>query len=427
MPTSNNELLQDNSPFALTTARVAGRNQAIFRYGAKTLTEIYRKAARLKDAPFLVNDTGAITYEALFQQAAAHAALFAGRGIVKGMRVPLAPHNDAGWIASFIALTSLGATAVLINGSSMKSLHQVAAAECDTAIVDNPPDPTQKTVISENGSAAVQSDQIKLPESEIDPEQEACIAFTSGSTGDPKGAILTHRGMTTGLMNMMLAGAMAARGAPGARQPMTRPVTPSVLLRTPLSHVSAYMQVLLMFMIGGRVVRSDRADICQLIADHQITSVTGISDAEIAMLLAATSGLGPLRSIAVAGRSLPAKLRRTLRENLPGLGVGSGYGLTETNGLVSAISNSELDSRPLAVGPVLPTVECRILGKDGEACSAGESGQISLRGAMLMKGYCNAPRHATPDDRSTGGWFNTGDIGYLSNDGYLHVLDKSDR
>jgi len=145
------------------------------------------------------------------------------------------------------------------------------------------------------------------------------------------------------------------------------------------------------------------------------------------MLLAATSGLGPLRSIAVAGRSLPAKLRRTLRENLPGLGVGSGYGLTETNGLVSAISNSELDSRPLAVGPVLPTVECRILGKDGEACSAGESGQISLRGAMLMKGYCNAPRHATPDDRSTGGWFNTGDIGYLSNDGYLHVLDKSDR
>jgi len=60
--------------------------------------------------------------------------------------------------------------------------------------VDNPPDPTQKTVISENALLPCKAIQIKLPESEIDPEQEACIAFTSGSTGDPKGAILTHRG-----------------------------------------------------------------------------------------------------------------------------------------------------------------------------------------------------------------------------------------
>jgi len=202
-------------------------------------------------------------------------------------------------------------------------------------------------------------------------------------------------------MNMMLAGAMAAAGRAGrqAADDQTCHRHRCCCARR-WSHVSAYMQVLLMFMIGGRVVRSDRADICQLIAITRSRPSPGYLTRRIAMLLAATSGLGPYGPSRWRGAACLRSCAATLRENLPGLGVGSGYGLTETNGLVSAISNSELDSRPLAVGPVLPTVECRILGKDGEACSAGESGQISLRGAMLMKGYCNAPRHATPDDRS---------------------------
>jgi acyl-CoA synthetase (AMP-forming)/AMP-acid ligase II len=113
-------------------------------------------------------------------------------------------------------------------------------------------------------------------------------------------------------------------------------------------------------------------------------------------------------------------MRRRIREKLPALGLGAGYGLTETNGLVCAVGNVELDTRPHTSGPPLPTVMCRILGKDGSVCAAGKSGEIQLSGAMMMRGYCGA-------EDAMGGWFATGDIGYLSDDGYLHVIDKEDR
>jgi acyl-CoA synthetase (AMP-forming)/AMP-acid ligase II len=413
-------LVQDNSPFALTTAAVAGREQMVFRHGAKSLSDIYRKSMRAPASPFLVTDRASIGTAALFGRAGAYAALLAASGIGRNSRVAMALRDDADWIAGLIALTSLGATAVLVDGDD--PARQIEAAGCTMALTDRAAGPVQ--IVGADALAAARNNPTPLLPCEIDPEQEACIAFTSGSSGDPKGAVLTHRGLTTGLMNMMLAGTAAARSTAQGKPKVAKPAPAAVLLRTPLPHVSAYMQILLMLMMGGRVIRSSRPDVCDLIHRHQITSITGVSDEEIAMLLAMPSSgaLGPLRSIAAVGRVLPARLRRAVREALPDLGLGSGYGLTETSGLVCAIGNQELDARPRAVGPLLPTVECRILRADGRSAAAEESGEIWLRGAMLMRGYCNAPSHVMPD-----GWFATGDIGYLSADGMLNVLDKDDR
>jgi len=407
--------MQDNGPFALAQAIVAGRKQTVYRHIPDTLPGVYRKALRAKRTPFLIAEGGGLSLESLFDRSTTYAGLFIERGIGRGMRVALDLPDDGDWIAAFIALTSLGATAVLTHGANFAS--QIAGAGCIAAVTQD--DPGLPICVGPKALSAARHIRSVLPAVEIDPEQEACIAFTSGSTGDPKGAVLTHRGITTGLANMMLAGTLAARGA---SVPMTKPVAPAVLLRTPLSHVSGYMQVLLMLMVSGRVVRSSDTDICRLIAEHQLTSITGISDGEIGMLLASRDSIQPLRSIAAAGRSLPRRARLALRKTLPHLGLGSGYGLTETNGLVCAVGNHELDMRPHAVGRVLPTAQCRILDRNGMDCAANESGEIWLRGAMLMQGYCNRPGHAMPD-----GWFATGDIGYLSPDGMLNVLDKEDR
>lgn len=412
-------LIQDSSPFALTKAIVAGREQTIFRHGAKSLTELFRRASRTGHSSFLITDNTTLTTQDLFVRANAFARLFAMHKISKGMRVALALANDADWIAAFIALTCTGATAVLT--TELNPAPQAIATGCAAAVVDriDPEASSDIAWIDKIGAIGGQTAPFVL--SDADPEQEACIAFTSGSSGDPKGVILTHRSMTTGLMNMMLAGACAARSGASLSFP-ARPVTPAVLLRTPLNHVSGYMQLLLMFLVGGKIVRSKQLDVCSLIAEHQITAVTGISDDEIQSLLRARSEerLRPLRSIAVVGRNLPISLRNAIRETLPSLGLGAGYGLTETNGLVCAIGNADLDARPLAAGPLLPTVECRVIREDGYACESGDSGEIQLRGAMLMRGYCNATELKD-------GWFSTGDIGYLSRDGYLHVLDKRNR
>lgn len=418
MPADLRALMQDNGPFALTTSSIWGREQAIFRHGAKTLPEIYRKASSRGQSPFLVVDDAIVTIEELFGRAGSYARFFAARGIGKSTRVAIGTGSDCDWMAVFIAVTALGAVAVLMGETDR--LRQFETTGCRMAVLDNAGDIDPRNVICTDALGPARSQYASLPNWDIAPEQEACIAFTSGSTGAPKGVILTHRGLTTGLMNMMLAGAFAARSGP--QKPAPRPALPAVLLRTPLNHVSGYMQMLLMLTVGGRLVRSKHSAIRQLIADHQITAVTGISDEEIEALLDAPldEAVNPLRSIAVVGRNLPAQLRRRVREKLPSLGLGAGYGLTETNGLVCAVGNAQLDARPHAVGPLLPTVECRITREDGGDCAAGESGEIRLRGAMLMQGYCN-------EETASHGWFATGDIGYISDDGYLHVLDKEDR
>lgn len=418
LPASLHPLVQDNSPFALGRAVVSGREQTVFRYGPDSLPEVYRKASRARDRPILLTDEAAITVQDLFGRAGSYAKLLAGRGISSGTRVALILGHDAEWIAAFIALTSLGATAVLTGDAD--PVRQAMTAGCNIAVtdrsqagLDNIIRPKEQTGTKDPGPLAF---------SPCDPEQEACIVFTSGSSGEPKGVVLTHRGITTGLMNMMLAGAAAARSASSGAVRTGQWTIPTVLVRTPLHHVSGYMQLLLMLMTGGRIVRSRQDRICPLIARHQITSVTGISDEEITMLLNAAPAeeLRSLRSIVVVGRPLSASLRRAIRERLPDLGLGTGYGLTETNGLVSAIGNAELAVRPHAVGPLLPTVECRITRPDGLDCEEGESGSIRLRGAMLMRGYCHG-------EELEDGWFITGDVGYLSGDGYLHILDKEDR
>ena len=400
--------MQDNGPFALAKANVAGRELLVFRHGARTLPEVYRKAIRAKDAPFLVNDHACVSHAALYRQATAYAALFCRRGIRRGMHVALTGADEQDWIASFMAVTSLGAVAVL--GADLM--------ECDATIGDQAPQAAEIVITASELAAATATSQ-PLPAIEIHPDMDACIAFTSGSSGMPKGAILTHRGLTTGLMNMMLAG-MAARDTTAARPAMA--AAPSVLLRAPLNHISGIMQLLLMFLLGGKVVRSGRQDFLNLIGDHRITSVTGISDAEMTALLDAHAGVASLRSIAPVGRALAAPMRHALRQRRPDLGLGSGYGLTETCGLVCAIGNRELDARPQAVGYPLPTTETRILDGDGRDCAPGEAGAIWLRGAMLMRGYCNRPDHRMPD-----GWFATGDVGFMAQDGMLHVLDKEDR
>jgi len=405
-------LVQDNGPFALTVAKIGGREQVVYRHAPRTLLDVFRKASRSAKKVFLVDDQTSVTYEELSQRAASYAALLSARGIRPGMRVALALSDELDWIACFVAVTSLGAVAVLAGD----------ILDCDTAIADQK---HKDSCFSAAELAATRiAPQAQPSAPQIDPDMDACIAFTSGSSGPPKGVVLTHRGLVTGLMNMILAGASAARTAPASRPVPARPVAPSILLRTPLNHVSGYMQVLLMFMLGGKIVRSGRHDIAGLIEEQQVTSVTGISDREISALLekSAVPGLGCLRSVATVGRRIPASLRLALRNNWPSLGLGTGYGLTETCGLVCAIGNQELDARPFAVGQPLPTVECRITGVDGTDCRAEDAGEIWLRGAMVMRGYCNVPGHRMPD-----GWFATGDVGFMADDGMLHVLDRADR
>src|SRR4029079_906881 len=124
-PSRSYGLTNDNGPFALAAEGVLGRELKVFRHGSRTLADIYRKA-QARNSVFLIGDGQAVSYRALFQRAANHAASLSGKGIRPGMRIALSVSDDLDWIASFVAVTSLGAVAVLVPG----------LIDCDDAITD---------------------------------------------------------------------------------------------------------------------------------------------------------------------------------------------------------------------------------------------------------------------------------------------------
>jgi acyl-CoA synthetase (AMP-forming)/AMP-acid ligase II len=158
--------------------------------------------------------------------------------------------------------------------------------------------------------------------------------------------------------------------------------------------------------------------VLHLTAQTKATSWAGISPYRLRSLLAAlpsTFDLTSLTGLHLSGTALQDGLLDEIAEKLPDVTVGTSYGMTETNGSISALSGAELRSMPSSSGRLSPSVECRIRDEHGNDLPCEEIGEIWLRGAMLMRDYCNTPR-AKQD-----GWFNTGDMGQLSKERHLHV------
>jgi len=131
---------------------------------------------------------------------------------------------------------------------------------------------------------------------------------------------------------------------------------------------------------------------------------------------------GSLRSVNVHGGHMHPALRQEVCDALPNVILGTGYGMTETNGSVCTASGAVLIEKPLTCGQPLPTVDLKIRRDDGSEASRGEIGEIFVRGAMVMKEYCNWPEATSRALRD--GWLRTGDLGRLDADDYLEVVDR---
>jgi long-chain acyl-CoA synthetase len=262
------------------------------------------------------------------------------------------------------------------------------------------------------------------------PEDEALISFTSGTTGKPKGVVLSHRNMTTGLMNMMLGGfRMSFRAAKDGRKQNPNAQSCSLLL-SPFSHIGGYSQLMLMCYLGGKIVllpRWDTRRATALIESERVRSLCGLSPAMAEDLLRANRSTDNLKSLAhlnIYGVALRGKFIREIADGFPHISVGTGYGMTETCGAVSVVSGMELLDNPELSGPVLPSVNIKIVNHGGRETAQGNHGEIWVRGAMVMQGYCSAG-----DDSSVmlqDGWLKTGDLGYVDRAGNLYVTGRFD-
>ncbi|MBO9723937.1 MAG: acyl--CoA ligase [Novosphingobium sp.] len=364
-------------------------------------------------------------------------------GIRRGDRVAIAMRNRAEWMVAFLAVIKAGGVAAVLNsrGSAAEIADTIDYIDPALVLADG----ERATAIRDGGycgrilnlTAPLDGEGAESePVAPAAPDDACAILFTSGTTGRCKGAVLSHRGLITGLLGTQLTGSMVlhnmARQYGISVETMMQQAPPqAILLVYPLFHISGLGSGFLAPMLsGGKIVtmrRWDAAEAVRLIVKEQVTQLSTVPTMLWDMVhkaRLADADLGSLRNIGSGGQALPLNLLEEVHRLCPHALLGTGYGMTETSGAIAqAVGDDFLQARASA-GRVLPLVDMRIVRPDGGLCAAGESGEITVRSAMVMSGYWNRPEETaaalTPD-----GWLRTGDIGFQDERGYITIVDRS--
>ncbi len=365
------------------------------------------------------------------------------RGIAKGDRVGIAMRNCPVWIVGYMAALKAGAVATLLNGwweprelaqaleltkpalilaDAPRAKRIAAAGDWDlvTLAIDRPLDEALAPLldISVEGAA--------LPS--VAAEDDATILFTSGSTGEAKGALSTHRAVTTGVYAyatglMVLKEILIGEGRP--------PPSPRTLLSVPLFHVTGEVPVMLNSFVVGRgmviMPKWDAAEAMRLIEQERITYFVGVPTMSLELMNHPERGkydLSSLTDITAGGAPRPIAHVERLKQDFPHAQPALGYGLTETNAVGASNFWGNYAAKPASTGRAQPPyVEIAILGEGDRHLGPGETGEIAIRSAANIKSYWRNP-DATRALFTADFYARSGDIGYLDEDGYLFIVDR---
>ena len=372
-------------------------------------------------------------------------ALVGGWGVRKGDRIAIAMRNCPSWIISYMAVLKAGGIATLVNGwwQPEELRHGLALAEPCLVIADS----ARASRIEASGLAcAIVALPVERPLVEalaplharggedaelptVTPEDDATILFTSGSTGLAKGALSTHRAVTTGVYTyamslMTLLGIMESEGRPPANPPRT-------LVNVPLFHVTGEVPVMLNSFVIGRgmvlMAKWDPGEALRLIEQEKVTYFVGVPTMSLELMQHPDRDkydLSSLTDIAAGGAARPVAHVERLQQSFRGAQPALGYGLTETNAVGCGNFWQNYADKPASTGrPHRPMVEIAILGEGDRHLAVGETGEIAIRSAANIRGYWRDPE-ATASAFTADGYLKTGDVGYFDEDDYLFIVDR---
>lgn len=408
----------------------------------RTLGDITAKRARLGSLrEALVSDDVRVTYGQLHERSQHLARALQSRGLKAGDRLAVLAENSHRFVELLFAAAHAGLVFTPLNyrltprelgfmleDSGAQALFAdeacwaVAQSVCEQG---QPGRPLYTLGAVAGGGAAAAHDQLVLEgaqaaalRGEVDENDLAMLIYTGGTTGLPKGVMLTHRNLVTSTISIVAQLKFAEED--------------TTLMVLPMFHVAVW-QVLCHLMVGARVVVRARADIVDLLATIQRERCTSMNavptlynwmEAHPAL---AQYDLSSLRALMYGGSPFPEDVLRRCIERFGPIFT-QGYGLTEAAPGVSFLAAKDhvLDgprSRLLAsAGRELPLCEVRIADPDGKEVPRGQPGEVLVRGASIMKGYWN--NESLSRERLRGGWLHTGDIGMMDEEGYIFLLDR---
>lgn len=466
------ELTAPGAQFAMSEIEVRGVPMRVFDSAPPSMRFVWELAAFHADKDYVVFEDERYTYaeaDRIVKALAHH--LVDVHGVGSGDRVAVAMRNYPEWVFSYWAIVSIGAACVGMNawwtGEEMKygltdSRPKVLIADGERVervlpVLDEvrtgdggaplhviatrydgdlPDDASRwdEVIDPDNAPAA-------LPDATIDPDDDACIFYTSGTTGFPKGAQLTHRGSIHNLLDLAFMAAVSGlaaskAGVSGAGLPTldadTGDAPQNVFMApTPLFHVTANNCLLHpATLTGSRLVLTykwDAARAIELIERERVTTFSGVPTMSREMLLHPdweTRDTSSLVGMSGGGAAVQPDLVEKIDKTLKGGGPGTGYGLTETHGIVTANSGALYVSKPASCGRVVPCLDAKLVDEAGEEVSGpGVRGELCVRGPVVIKGYLNRPEATA--EAIPNGWFHTGDIAEIDEDGFVFIVDRA--
>ncbi|WP_372344965.1 class I adenylate-forming enzyme family protein [Streptomyces sp. KL116D] len=426
--------------------------------GPRTLREFAETTWAFGPAPFLIAETGRLTYGEFFAAASALARRFLderdGYGLRPGDRAVIAMRNHPEWQVAFWACQLAGLVAVPLNGWWTADEFAYALDDCrpGVLVVDGerheriapwlaavPADRRPWTLVCHEEGREPAGERVERyaelpvpdpllgpPDVDVQPHWDATILYTSGTTGRSKGAVATHHAHMAAIANPRYFAALSAlgRGLVPGQGP-----APVGLLTFPFFHVAAFTGFYAAMAAGGSLVllrKWDTDTALALIHEHGITNFGGVPTTALQLLARAEElddDLPTLAGFNTGGAAAPPDLvaRLTARYG-DRIEPRNGYGLTETLGGVTANFGAEYRSWPGSVGRPAPAVEARIAGPGGEELPDGAVGELWLRGQSVIRGYWEDPA-ATEAAFTPDGWFRTGDLAVLA-EGRVSVVDR---
>jgi acyl-CoA synthetase (AMP-forming)/AMP-acid ligase II len=409
-----------------------------------TLPSLFRTFCALNaDSEAIVAGDERLSFADLDRWSEQLARALVASGIAKGERVAIAMRNCPAWVVSYMAITKAGAVATLLNGwwQPHEMQHALDLVEPRLIIADGS---RAKRIEGICGACQLVTLPIEqhlgqslaplldgageaiLPE--VTPDDEATILFTSGSTGESKGALSTHRAVTTGVY-AYATGLIVLLGL--LTQENRAPATKRTLINVPLFHVTGEVPVMLNSFVINRCMvmmpKWDAGEALRLIEKEGITYFVGVPTMSLELLNHPDRqkyDLSSLTDIAAGGAPRPASHVERLQAEFPKAQPALGYGLTETNAVGCSNFWGNYAAKPDSTGRAQkPFVELAILGKDDVHLPTGQRGEIGIRSAANIKCYWRNPE-ATDALFTKDGYVRTGDVGYLDEDGYLFIVDR---